>query len=149
MRAVVQRVNEAIVIVNENVISKIGKGLLIFLGVEKGDQEEDADYLFEKIITLRIFEDEQEKMNLALSDIGGQLMVVSQFTLLADCRKGRRPSFTEAEEPLRAKTLYEYFLRIASGRMDGVASGEFQASMKVELVNAGPVTMILDSRKRS
>ncbi len=122
---------------------------MIFLGVEKGDEEEDADYLFEKIINLRIFEDEHEKMNLAVSDVGGQLMVVSQFTLLADCRKGRRPSFTEAEEPLRAKSLYEYFLRIASERMDGVASGEFQASMKVESMNAGPVTMILDSRKRS
>ena len=149
MRAVVQRVDNAIVIVNETVISQIGKGLLIFLGVEKGDQEEDADYLFEKIITLRIFEDGQQKMNLAVSDIGGQLMVVSQFTLLADCRKGRRPSFTEAEEPVRAKALYEYFLTIAAARVKDVASGEFQASMKVDLVNAGPVTMILDSRKRS
>jgi len=139
MRAVVQRVDKAIVIVNETVISQIGKGLLIFLGV----------YLFEKIITLRIFEDGQQKMNLAVSDIGGQLMVVSQFTLLADCRKGRRPSFTEAEEPVRAKALYEYFLTIAAARVNDVASGEFQASMKVDLVNAGPVTMILDSRKRS
>jgi len=149
MRAVVQRVDKSIVIVNETVISQIGRGLLIFLGVEKGDQEEDADYLFEKIITLRIFEDGQQKMNLAVSDIGGQLMVVSQFTLLADCRKGRRPSFTEAEEPVRAKALYEYFLTIAAARVEDVASGEFQASMKVDLVNAGPVTMILDSRKRS
>ncbi|HOG15976.1 MAG TPA: D-aminoacyl-tRNA deacylase [Syntrophales bacterium] len=149
MRAVVQRVCEATVIVEKKLISRIGKGLLVFLGVERGDAEEDADYLLEKITHLRIFEDAEQKMNLSVSDIGGQILVVSQFTLLADCRKGRRPSFTEAEEPLRAKTLYEYFLSSASGRMKGVASGEFQASMKVELVNDGPVTMILDSRRRS
>jgi len=147
MRAVVQRVDRASVFVGGKEISRIGKGLLIFLGVEKADEKKDADYLLEKIIHLRIFEDTEQKMNRSLLDIGGEAMVVSQFTLLADCRKGRRPSFTEAEDPIRAKIMYEYFLKMAAGFIKGTGSGEFQASMSVELINDGPVTVILDSRR--
>lgn len=146
MRAVIQRVDYAKVYVNTKEISAIQKGLLVFLGVEKGDQETDADYLVEKIIHLRIFEDTQEKMNLSLTDIHGEMLTVSQFTLMADCRKGRRPSFTNAEEPIKAKTLYEYFDKKANESVR-TACGEFQAMMKIESLNNGPVTIIIESKK--
>ena len=147
MRCVVQRVDRARVIVDEQIISSIGKGALVFLGIEKGDSYGDADFLLEKIIHLRIFEDSQGKMNLSLLETSGEILIVSQFTLLADCRKGRRPSFISAEEPGEAKRLYDYFISMARGRIDHVGTGEFQAMMKIEAVNDGPVTMLLDSRK--
>ena len=147
MRCVVQRVDRARVIVDGQIISSIGKGVLVFLGIEKGDSYGDADFLLEKIIHLRIFEDSQGKMNLSLLETSGDILIVSQFTLLADCRKGRRPSFISAEEPEEAKRLYDYFISMAGGRIDHVGTGEFQAMMKIESVNDGPVTMLLDSRK--
>lgn len=147
MRAVIQRVDYAKVSVNTKEISSIQKGLLVFLGIEKNDHENDADYLVEKIIRLRIFEDNHEKMNLSLIDVQGEMMIVSQFTLLADCRKGRRPSFTDAEEPQKAKPLYEYFIKRASESVR-TACGEFQAMMKIESINDGPVTMIIESKKK-
>ena len=147
MRCVVQRVDRARVIVDGQIISSIGKGVLVFLGIEKGDSYRDADFLLEKIIHLRIFEDSQGKMNLSLLETSGDILIVSQFTLLADYRKGRRPSFISAEEPEEAKRLYDYFISMAGGRIDHVGTGEFQAMMKIESVNDGPVTMLLDSRK--
>ena len=147
MRAVVQRVDSAIIRVTGRVISSIGKGLLVFLGVEIGDEMEDAEYLLEKILNLRIFEGETGKMNFSLLDLSYEMLVVSQFTLLGDCRKGRRPSFTSAEKPDRAKLLYNYFISRGLERTKLIASGEFQAMMKIELVNDGPVTIMLDSKK--
>jgi D-tyrosyl-tRNA(Tyr) deacylase len=147
MRCVVQRVDKARVIVDEQIISSIGKGALVFLGIEKGDTCGDADFLLEKIIHLRIFEDPQGKMNLSLLETSGEILIVSQFTLLADCRKGRRPSFISAEEPEEAKKLYDFFISIAREKIYRVDTGEFQAMMKIESVNDGPVTMLLDSRK--
>ena len=147
MRCVVQRVDRASVIVDGQIISSIGKGVLVFLGIEKGDIYRDADFLLEKIIQLRIFEDSQRKLNLSLLETSGDILIVSQFTLLADCRKGRRPSFISAEEPEEAKRLYDYFVSMAGERINHVGTGEFQAMMKVESVNDGPVTMLLDSRK--
>jgi D-tyrosyl-tRNA(Tyr) deacylase len=148
MRAVVQRVERASVSVDNHQISRIGKGILVFLGIEKGDRQEDADYLIEKIINLRIFEDEQGKMNRSVLDIEGEMLVISQFTLLGDCRRGRRPSFSNAEEPGAAKDLYLYFLTTGSSSLGKrVQGGEFQAMMKVENINDGPVTIMLDSRK--
>ena len=145
MKAVVQRVDAARVTVDSIEISSISLGLLVYLGVEKNDRESDADYLADKIINLRIFEDESGKLNLSLKDIGGELLTVSQFTLLADCRKGRRPSFTDAEEPVRASALYEYFIRKAS-ELAPTVGGRFQAMMKIESINNGPVTILMDSR---
>ena len=147
MRAVIQRVNRASVNVNHRELSSINEGILVLLGVEKEDTEIDADYILEKTINLRIFEDEQGKMNRSLLDIGGAMMVVSQFTLLGDCIKGRRPSFVKAEEPLIANKLYEYFVDKAKERVKNLATGKFQEMMKIELVNNGPVTILLDSRK--
>ena len=147
MKAVIQRVETASVRIDGNEISRIGGGLLVLLGVEKGDSEKDADFLLDKIIHLRIFEDGEGKMNLSLLDISGELLVVSQFTLLADCRKGRRPSFTDAAEPEPATKLYEYMLSKAMGKVTKVEQGQFQAMMKVGLVNDGPVTILLDSRR--
>lgn len=147
MRSVVQRVDRAQVHVGNQRISQIDKGLLVFLGVEQGDREDDVDYLSDKIINLRIFEDEQGKMNLSLLDIGAEMLVVSQFTLLGDCRKGRRPSFTAAEKSDRARLLCDCFIQKIRNNMVRVAQGEFQAMMSIELVNHGPVTMILDSRR--
>jgi D-tyrosyl-tRNA(Tyr) deacylase len=146
MRAVIQRVESAKVSVKHQAISSIGKGIVIFLGVEKGDHHEEADHLLEKIIHLRIFEDADGKMNRSLIDIDGELLVVSQFTLLADCRKGRRPSFIKAELPERAKELYDYFLRQGAEKVKKIAGGEFQTMMAVELVNDGPVTLIIDNK---
>ncbi|MGO9137413.1 MAG: D-aminoacyl-tRNA deacylase [Syntrophales bacterium] len=147
MRCVVQRVDRAKAIVEGEIISSIEKGVLVFLGIEKGDSYRDADFLLEKIIHLRIFEDSQGKMNLSLLEISGEILIVSQFTLLADCRKGRRPSFICAEEPEAAKKHYEYFISMAREKISHVGTGEFQTMMKIESVNDGPVTLLLDSRK--
>ncbi|HTZ39602.1 MAG TPA: D-aminoacyl-tRNA deacylase [Syntrophales bacterium] len=147
MKAVIQRVDSASVSIDGVEISRIGAGLLVLLGVERGDGEKDADFLLDKIIHLRIFEDGEGKMNLSLLDISGELLVVSQFTLLADCRKGRRPSFTDAAEPETATKLYEYLLSKAKLKVAKVGQGQFQAMMKVGLVNDGPVTILLDSRR--
>ena len=147
MRAVIQRVDRACVKINFLEFSSITQGLLVLLGVEKDDTQNDADYILEKTVNLRIFEDDQGKMNLSLADIGGEMMVVSQFTLLGDCIKGRRPSFVRAEEPAKANQLYEYFLNQANSRVKKLATGKFQESMKVELINNGPVTILLDSKK--
>lgn len=147
MRAVIQRVDRASVSINSQLYSAINKGVLVLLGVEKDDSEKDADYILDKTINLRIFEDEQGKMNLSLLDIAGEMMVVSQFTLLGDCVKGRRPSFVRAEEPGRANDLYEYFVRQAAPKVKKLATGKFQEMMQIELTNNGPVTILLDSRK--
>jgi D-tyrosyl-tRNA(Tyr) deacylase len=147
MRSVVQRVDRVRVLIGDKRISEIGKGLLVLLGIEKGDRKNDADYLSDKIMNLRIFEDENGKMNLSLLDIRGEMLVVSQFTLLGDCRKGRRPSFTRAENPDRARLLYDYFIQKTKAIIGNVVQGEFQAMMSIELVNNGPVTMLLDSRR--
>jgi D-aminoacyl-tRNA deacylase len=147
MRAVLQRVSRSRVQVAGQTIGQIGKGLLVLLGIGKGDSTQEADYLLEKIINLRIFEDVEEKLNLSLLDIKGELMIISQFTLYADCRKGRRPSFTDAAPPDAARALYEYFLEKARLTDLRVASGVFQAMMDVELINSGPVTILLDSSR--
>ena len=147
MRAVIQRVSRAQVRVEGQIVGEIGKGILLLLGVGKGDTKPQADSLLEKLVNLRIFEDEAGKMNLSLLDVGGALMVISQFTLYADCRKGRRPSFTDAGSPEEAKALYEYFIHQARSRGLIVASGIFQALMEVELINFGPVTILLDSSR--
>ncbi|MFU0801147.1 MAG: D-aminoacyl-tRNA deacylase [Xylanivirga thermophila] len=147
MRAVVQRVCKASVKVDEELIGSINRGLLVFLGVENDDTEKDLKYLVDKIINLRIFEDEQGKMNLSIKEIEGEVLVVSQFTLYGDCRKGRRPSFTKAATPQMAKEYYEKFIERLKCEKLYVATGMFQACMKVEIVNDGPVTILLDSKK--
>jgi D-tyrosyl-tRNA(Tyr) deacylase len=147
MRAVLQRVSRASVIVDGEVTGEIGKGILVLLGVARGDAEAEALFLLEKTLNLRIFEDIEGKMNLSLLDISGGLLVVSQFTLYGDARKGRRPSFIEAAAPAEANRLYEYFVAEARRKIDRVGTGRFQAMMDVELVNDGPVTILLDSSK--
>ncbi|MGL5641945.1 MAG: D-aminoacyl-tRNA deacylase [Paraclostridium sp.] len=147
MRAVVQRVSSSKVIVDESTIGEINRGLLVLLGVTHEDTSEDVDYLLEKIINLRIFEDENEKMNLSLKDVNGELLVVSQFTLYGDCKKGRRPNFTNAAKPDLATNLYEEFVTKAKKQDVKVGTGKFGAHMMVELVNDGPVTMLIDSEK--
>lgn len=147
MRAVVQRVRRARVTVSGEEVGVIGAGLLVFLGVRSGDTESDVIYLAEKIAGLRVFADQEGKMNLSVKDIGGEVMVVSQFTLYGDCRKGRRPSFTEAAPPEVAEKLYESFKEELRKQGLRVASGRFQAYMHIELVNDGPVTLLLDSSK--
>jgi len=147
MRAVIQRVKSAEVCVDGRVSGKIGKGLLVLLGVGKGDGETDLSYLTSKIPELRIFEDESGKFNLSLKEIGGEMLVVSQFTLYGDCRRGRRPSFTEAEEPSAARHLYERFISKLREQSLPVQTGEFQAKMEVHLINDGPVTLLLDSKQ--
>lgn len=146
MRAVIQRVSEARVEVSGEVTGRISAGLLVLLGVEKTDTSADADYLVDKTIGLRIFPDAGGKMNLSVLDTGGELLVVSQFTLYGDCRKGRRPSFDRAAGPELARELYEYFVAAARRRGITVATGVFQAAMQVTLVNSGPVTLICESR---
>jgi D-tyrosyl-tRNA(Tyr) deacylase len=148
MRAVVQRVKEARVVVDDRTVGSIGQGLLVFLGVEQTDDQKDADYLVTKIINLRIFRDSEQKFNLSLQDVNGAVLVVSQFTLLGDCRKGRRPSFTDAALPEKARSLYDHFITSVASHNLSVASGKFQAMMDVYLVNDGPVTMLLDSKRR-
>jgi D-tyrosyl-tRNA(Tyr) deacylase len=147
MKALLQRVAAASVVVEEKVIAEVGNGLLVFLGVEKGDTTEDLDYLAGKIRNLRIFEDEAGKMNLSVFDVAGDALVVSQFTLAADCRKGNRPSFDEAEGPVKAEEMYREMVRKLSGEGIGVSEGRFGAHMKIHLINDGPVTILLDSRK--
>jgi len=147
MKAVVQRVDSARVTVGEKTAGEIGKGCLVLLGVEKGDTKVDAEYLADKIANLRIFEDGGGKMNRSLLEVKGAMLVVSQFTLLADCSKGRRPSFTGAGEPILAQELYEHFVSAAKEKVGKVETGEFQEMMKIDLVNNGPVTMILESRR--
>jgi D-tyrosyl-tRNA(Tyr) deacylase len=148
MRAVVQRVSSARVVVDEKIVGEIGAGLMVLLGVEKDDTEEDLRYLANKIADLRIFEDEGGKMNLSVVDSVGSVLVVSQFTLLGDCRQGRRPGFSAAAKPEEADRLYLRLCDLLRQRNLPVATGVFRADMEVHLVNHGPVTFILDSRKR-
>lgn len=147
MRSVVQRVKMASIRCDGELISSIGDGLLAYIGISRGDCQDDVRYLAEKIINLRIFEDHERKMNRSLLDVKGEIMVISQFTLMADCRRGRRPSFTEAETPQDAKLLYDYFVNIMKENIGIVATGVFQNTMTVESINNGPITMLLDSRR--
>jgi D-tyrosyl-tRNA(Tyr) deacylase len=147
MRAVLQRVSEAAVVVDERTVGAIGRGLLVLLGVGREDDESDVRYLAQKTAGLRIFEDEQGRMNRSVSDIGGAVLVVSQFTLYGDCRKGRRPGFSDAAPPQRADSLYRDYVAQLQALGLTVATGIFQADMKVSLVNDGPVTFLLDSKR--
>jgi D-aminoacyl-tRNA deacylase len=147
MRAVIQRVSRASVTVDGEVVGRIDKGLLVLLGVAEHDTQDDVIYLAAKIVGLRIFPDDEGKMNRSLLEVGGRMLVVSQFTLLGDCRKGRRPSFIEAARPEQAVELYRGFVAEARGQGAAVETGRFQEQMDVELVNDGPVTLILDTRE--
>jgi D-tyrosyl-tRNA(Tyr) deacylase len=147
MRAVLQRVTRASVRVGSETVGEIERGFVVLLGVARDDSEQDALYLVDKIVNLRVFEDEEGRMNLSVLDTGGALLVVSQFTLYGDVRRGRRPSWIEAAEPALAEKLYEFFVREARRSVAQVATGEFRRMMEVELVNDGPVTILLDSRK--
>jgi len=147
MKAVLQRVSRAKVSVNGEITGEIGQGILVLLGVAREDSEKEALYLLEKTLNLRIFEDADDKMNLSLLDIKGELLVVSQFTLYGDARKGRRPSFIEAAAPAEANRLYEFFVAEARKQIERVETGRFQAMMDVELTGDGPVTILLDSSK--
>ena len=147
MRAVVQRVASSRVTVDERVTGEVKKGLLVLLGVTHDDTSKDVDYMVDKVTNLRIFEDENDKMNLSLKDIGGEVMAVSQFTLYGDARKGRRPSFSDAERPDVANPLYEEFVEKLRAQGITVGTGEFGAHMMVELTNDGPVTILLESKK--
>lgn len=147
MRVVVQRVTSSKVIVNDNVIGSINKGFNLLIGFSKEDTEEDLLYLKDKIINLRIFEDENDKMNFSLLDVKGDILAISQFTLYGDCRKGRRPNFMEAEGGDKAKALYERFIELLKETNLKIETGEFGAHMKVDIQNDGPVTIILDSKK--
>jgi len=148
MRAVIQRVSRANVGSEGRVLGSIGRGLVVLLGVAHDDEERDAQYLLDKIVGLRIFADEARKFNLSLEEVGGELMVVSQFTLFGDCRKGRRPSFSDAAPPDLAERLYDLFVSAARETGLRVSTGSFGAMMSVELANDGPVTLMLDSRKQ-
>jgi len=145
MRAVIQRVKKSSVKTGDEIVGQIGRGLLVLLGVAKTDSDRDADYLANKIVNLRIFEDEAGKMNRSLLEFGGELLAVSQFTLLADCSKGRRPSFIAAAEPDKAVALYEKFVAAVRQRGVTVQTGRFRAMMEVALINDGPVTVIIES----
>lgn len=147
MKLVIQRVTHASVTVDNNVIGKIGKGYMVLIGVSDTDTKEIADKMLDKMIKLRIFEDENGKTNLSLADVGGELLLISQFTLYANCKKGNRPSFIEAGSPDHANALYEYIIEKCKERVDVVEQGEFGAEMKVELLNYGPFTVILDSEQ--
>jgi D-tyrosyl-tRNA(Tyr) deacylase len=148
VRVVIQRVSEASVTVDQQTVGAIGQGLMVLLGVAQGDTSQEAKALAEKTAGLRIFEDDAGKMNRSVEEIGGSLLVVSQFTLLGDCRKGRRPGFTDAAPPELADQLYEEYVAALRSRGVNVATGVFRADMQVALVNDGPVTMLLDSRKQ-
>lgn len=147
MRAILQRVKEARVEINGVAVGQTAKGLLILIGAGKEDTEKDIDYLVEKIAGLRIFEDDAEKMNLSITDVGGEILIVSQFTLYGDCRKGRRPSFDDAAPPDVAEKLYNLFVQRMKEKGLKVETGRFRAMMDVHLVNSGPVTILLDSKK--
>jgi len=147
MRAVVQRVTRAKVTVDDRVIGEIGNGLAVLMGIAREDTKLDAAYLVEKIAALRIFDDEAGKMNLSLKDVSGGMLVISQFTLYGDVRRGLRPSWIDAAAPEVAEPLYDFFVRQARTMVDEVATGSFRAMMQVELVNDGPVTILLDSKK--
>jgi len=147
LRAVVQRVTDADVSVDNKITGSIGKGFVVLLGVEDGDTTEDADYMVKKITGLRVFEDSEGKMNLSMADVGGELLAVSQFTLLGDARKGNRPSFSRAARPETAKELYDYFTAKVREKGIKVGEGVFQAEMLVRINNDGPVTILLDSKK--
>ena len=144
MKALLQRVKTASVTINGKLFSSIDKGLLVFLGVQKGDDKENTDKLVQKLVNLRIFEDENEKMNLSLNDVNGQMMIVSQFTLCGDCKKGTRPSFDNAESPDRANKLYEYFVSQVQKQGINTKTGKFGAMMDVALINDGPVTFMVE-----
>ena len=148
MRAVVQRVTSAKVTVEDKVVGEIKQGLVVLLGVARDDSETDAAYLAAKIVSLRIFDDESGKMNVSVKDIDGAMLVISQFTLYGDVRRGLRPSWIDAAAPEVAKPLYEFFIAQARKLLTEVASGSFRSLMQVELVNDGPVTILLDSRKQ-
>lgn len=148
MRAVVQRVEQARVTVDGRVVGEIGIGLLVLLGISRADRESDADYLINKVVGLRIFEDDQGKMNRSVAEVSGAILMVSQFTLYGDVRRGKRPSFDEAARPEEAKRLYEYAVKKIREAGLRCETGEFQAMMKVSLVNDGPVTILLDSEKK-
>lgn len=145
MRLVIQRVTEASVKVDGTIIGQIGKGFLVLWGAKNGDTEKEADYLAAKLCKLRVFEDEQGKMNLGLKDVGGELLIISQFTLYAGCRKGNRPNFMEAMGPEQSEPLYQYFLKQCRKEIPVVEKGEFGADMKVSLLNDGPVTIVMDT----
>jgi D-tyrosyl-tRNA(Tyr) deacylase len=147
MRAVVQRVSRAGVRVDSKTVGEIGKGLVVLVGIRSGDSREAADYLAEKVVNLRIFPDAEGKMNLSVSDVGGAVLAVSQFTLFGDVRRGRRPSYIDAAPPEEAEPLYDYFLAALRRHGLRVASGVFRAMMEVELVNDGPVTILIDSER--
>ena len=147
MRAVLQRVTRASVRVEGETVGEIGSGLVVLLGIAHDDTMRDIEYLVEKIAALRIFEDADERMNLSVTDVGGALLVVSQFTLYGDARRGRRPSWSDAAQPEVAEPLYEAFVVAARARVGRVATGSFRRMMEVELVNDGPVTILLDSRR--
>jgi len=148
MRAIIQRVSQASVTVAEETVGAIDQGLMILLGVAQGDTSKETAYLADKTAGLRIFEDDDGKMNRSVEDIGGSILVISQFTLLGDCRKGRRPGFTDAAPPELADNLYEEYVNALRSRGITVATGVFRANMQVALVNDGPVTIMLDSRKQ-
>jgi D-tyrosyl-tRNA(Tyr) deacylase len=148
MRALLQRVTRASVSINNEEVGSIGPGLVVFLGVASGDTEKDAQYLVPKIVNLRIFADKEGKFNLSALDVNAELLLVSQFTLLADTRKGRRPSFVEAAAPAQAEELFEYFVEQARATSLKVATGRFQQYMQVEIHNDGPVTIMLDSSEK-
>lgn len=147
MRAVVQVSKASQVMVEDQQVGAIEQGLVVLLGVKKGDTEQDVEYMMEKIINLRIFEDEEGKMNRSLLDIGGQLLLISQFTLYGDARKGRRPSFTDAEDPGRASRLFNYSVEYARKKNIQVATGLFGADMQVHIINDGPCTILIDSER--
>lgn len=149
MRAVVQRVSEASVRVGDEMVGRIGRGILVLVGVARGDGEREADYLIDKIVHLRIFEDDAGKLNRSVLEVGGEALVVSQFTLLGDCRKGRRPSFIEAAEPEHGNRLYEHVVTGVRRAGVTVQTGRFRARMSVSLVNDGPVTLVVDTPETS
>ena len=148
MKLVIQRVSEAYVQVDDSQVGSIRTGLVVFLGISKSDTEKDADYLLDKLLGLRIFPDDHGKMNRSVQEAGGSLLVISQFTLYGDCRRGRRPSFDQAAPPDRALALYNYFVEAARRSPVAVETGVFQATMRVHLVNEGPVTILIDSADR-
>jgi len=148
MKAILQRVKSAYVYVNNNKISSINNGLLVFLGIKNNDDKQDVNYIINKIISLRIFNDNENKMNLSINDIQGEILVVSQFTLYANTKRGRRPSFVDAAEPDLAKKIYDTFCSLLQTHNVNVKTGKFGANMEINLINEGPVTIILDSNNK-